>query len=120
MNEEQTEEGQPEPPSASVKFQIAPEQCHHDLRVTEIVDEKGGKHPFVALCISTVNGSQMFWFDPDQFAELMQDGQRAVMLIGQRMMAANPLVVANETQMKTALDKMNLTNIGLLRPPGSR
>lgn len=110
---------QQEVPVATVNFNVAPMPCQYDISLTEAEDSDGKKVVFMILGISTVNGSQLYWFPVDALPEFSAEIQQATAIAMQKHAANNPLVVANKTQMAAALKNMKLTSRDLLKPPGS-
>lgn len=110
---------QQEVPVATVQFGVSPLPCQYDFSVTEVADPEGNKVVFVALGMTTVNGSNLYWFPVEALPGFVNDAVGSANLATQKATANKPIIVANETQMAAALENMKLSNRNLLKPPGS-
>lgn len=112
-------EQQQEIPVATVQFGVSPLPCQYEFSVTGGTDPEGKKVVFVALVMTTVNGSNLYWLPVEALPGFVNDAIGSANLAAQKAAANNPLIVANETQMTAALENMKLSNRNLLKPPGS-
>lgn len=118
MSEDEVPGEDPELPVVTAKFNVVPSPVRWQFTPTELDDDEGNKVVFVMAAFTAFNSSQVYWITPDQLDDFLRDAQLAIITAKNRIMAKNPLVVADQNGLEQTIAGMKVANRNMLRPPG--